>query len=208
MASASASAIESVSPSRSPSPGHVVAFESMPHVELLLMAEEVEEGRRLAVGSMAVVSPPWTTATSQRGEMPVQAVDERTDLEAVEPRDRAGSMRGPVTAIILSRDGLAGPGNAEVTRRRRCVPTPDPPTMTMQTIVVGESSSARSLAFDDIDGLEASQVARKFEMLFGPGPDRSETGAEVVHHDVVGFINEQCRPQMGYRSMWSIISAL
>ena len=69
------------------------------------------------------------------GEVAVEVVDVGADLEPVVRGQRAGSIRGPATTIIRSvGDALASPRGR---RRSRAAagapPTPEPPTVTMQT---------------------------------------------------------------------------
>jgi hypothetical protein len=46
----------------------------------------------------------------------------------------AGSIRGPATTTMRGAGTLSFAfGNASITRRSRCPPTPEPPTVTMQT---------------------------------------------------------------------------
>ena len=103
-------------------------------------------------------------------------------------------MRGPVTAIIRSA-GIDSRtrGNAEVARREMCSDAGSADGDDANHLVVGVAElGPQRLAFGLADWLEAGHIAGKFEVLFGPCPDRSETGAEVVRHDIVGFADEQC----------------
>ncbi len=59
-------------------------------------------GRRLAVNSMQVVSPPWTTARSQAARWRYSSgTYARTSSPSCDGSD-SGSILGPVTTIIRS----------------------------------------------------------------------------------------------------------
>ena len=61
-------------------------------------------------------------------------MDVGAHLEPLVLRSVAGSIRGPATTIIRSAGTRSfASGNASMTRRSRCPPTPEPPTVTMQT---------------------------------------------------------------------------
>ena len=71
--------------------------------------------------------------------MQVEVGQEAVHLDTRRRSDRAGSMRGPVTTIIL-RLGIWRRASSydAATRRSRCVPTPEPPTLTRQTTSLSE----------------------------------------------------------------------
>lgn len=91
-------------------------------------------GRRQAVSSMAVVSPPCTTARSQTARCRYSSSTYGRISSPSWAGRLAGSIRGPATTMIR-RPGTRSraAGYAAMTRRSKCAPTPDPPTVTMHT---------------------------------------------------------------------------
>ena len=103
-------------------------------------------------------------------------------------------MRGPGDDDhAQSGDELAWPrGSASITRRSRWAPTPEPPTVTMQTCSSGRVAQlgAQRVAVGELGGVEAGDVAGEVVVLLGPVADRREAGAERVGDDVVGLADE------------------
>ena len=83
-------------------------------------------------------------------------------------------------------------GKESIARRSRSVPTPEPPTVTMQTFSSGAyPSSWRSAGpVSQVGGVEPGHVARKRIVIAGPVTDHRQVRAEAVGHDVVGVAYE------------------
>ena len=123
--------------------------------------------------------------------MAVEIVDIGPDLEPVVRRQRAGSMRGPATTIIRRPGTCAfASGNAAMTRRSRSPPTPEPPTVTMQTCSLRPVSELVAQLLAVGDGLEPGHVPREVVVLLRPVADPGQLGAERVRHDVLRVADE------------------
>src|SRR5690349_17948069 len=102
-------------------------------------------------------------------------------------------MRGPATTIMRNAGARSlAAGKAAITRRRRSAPTPDPPTVTMQT---RWSSSYPSWAqvgpTPQVNGVKAGHVAGEGEMTLGPVTNHRQPGPEPFRDDVLGIADEQ-----------------
>ena len=75
-----------------------------------------------------------------------------------------------------------------MTRRSRWAPTPEPPTVTMQTR--SSSAVAERAAVAELARVEARDVAGEVVVLLGPVADQRQLGAERVRDDVVGVADE------------------
>ena len=126
--------------------------------------------------------------------MAVEVVHVGAHLEPVGRGSDAGSMRGPATTIIR-RSGTRrfASGYAAITRRSRSPPTPEPPTVTMQTCSSARVAElgAQRVAVAEVGRVEAGDVAgevvvRARSSRGSPG----RPGPKRVRDDVVGVADE------------------
>ena len=108
--------------------------------------------RRTAAGSPSAPSPSSARPARSRGRRPrgagrARGRTPRTSSPSCVGSER-GSMRGPATTIMRSSGTRRfAAGNASITRRSRSAPTPEPPTVTMQTgssVAVAELGAQRA----------------------------------------------------------------
>ncbi len=119
-------------------------------------------------------------------------------------------MRGPATTIIRSpATRRFASGKAAITRRSRCSPTPEPPTVTMQTRSSGGVAELvpQRLAVGEVGRVEAGHVAGEVVVLARPVADQRQVRAEAVGHDVVEVADEE-RPVAQAREARDVLDHL
>ena len=129
--------------------------------------------------------------------MPVEVVHVGADLEPVgarAPSSESGSMRGPGDDDHpqLGDEPLGLREGCDHAAQQSATPTPEPPTVTMQTCSsarVAELGAQRG-AVAEAGRVEAGDVAGEVEVLLGPLADRGQAGAEAVGHDVLRIADE------------------
>jgi len=119
-------------------PSGTVAGKAMGHVESLLemMAErEVEEGPVAGHEFHRGREPALDDSQIAHSQVAIQVMHVRWISTPSRDDNSLGSIRGPATTIIR-RPGMASwaQGNEAMTRRSSCLPTLEPPTVTMHTL--------------------------------------------------------------------------
>ena len=125
---------------------------------------------------MDVVRPPCTSARSQAARCRYRS--------GTYPRISSPAAAGgyPDRCAGLQRRSSAVPvcvdsGDALMIRRSRCSPTPEPPTVTMQTFSSSRKPNARARS-PSSRGCRASDVAAEIEVLLGPGANLRQVPAK------------------------------